>query len=132
MKADRYRFSNSCELIKLFNESKSSYESFCGDYSQSRYGTLVNLRDMPEYELSFSPFTEIARKCGMTSFSLKRSSKTGRIYVWNLNLGGHAPKLELRPITLEHLMDEYLMIKYHENGAYELGCNISIESNYEI
>ncbi|MBB1280439.1 MULTISPECIES: hypothetical protein [Pseudoalteromonas] len=132
MTADRYKFSNSSELIKLFNDSESSYESFGGDYSQSQYGTLANLRDMPEYELSFFPFTEIARKCGMKSFSLKRSSKTGRIYVWNVNLGGHAPKLELRPITLEHLMDVDLMIKYHENWAYELGCNISIDSNYEI
>ena len=87
---------------------------------------------MTEYELDYPPFTELALECGMSSFSLKRSSKTGRIYAWNTNLGGHAPRLELRPVKLQHVMDIPLMKKYHENWAYELGCNIDIDATYEI
>lgn len=132
MKKNRYVISKHDELVLLFEESQSSYESFNGDFSKSRYGTYLNLSDMPEYELDYSPFTDLAIECGMKSFSLKRSSKTGRIYAWNTNIGGHAPKLELRPVKLDHVMNMSLMKKYHENWAYELSCNIDLNATYEL
>lgn len=132
MKENRFIFSNHDELVLLFDESQPAYESFKGDYTKGRYGSYQNLLDMPEYQLDYSPFVELALECGMSSFSLKRSNKTGLIYAWNTNIGGHAPKLELRPVKLQHVMDMHLMKKYHENRAYELGCNIDIDATYEI
>ncbi|WP_024611612.1 hypothetical protein [Pseudoalteromonas sp. TB64] len=132
MKENRYIISKHDQLVLLFDESQPSYESFEGDYTRSRYGTYQNFFDMPEYQLDYSPFIELALECGMSSFSLKRSSKTGRIYAWNTNIGAHGPKLELRPVKLQHVMNMPLMKKYHENWAYELGCNIDIDATYEI
>jgi len=90
------------------------------------------LADMPEYELAYSPYIEIAKECNLGSISLKQSPETGRLYVWNTNVGGHGPKLELRPVTLAHVEDKALMKLYHENWAYELGCHIDLDATYKI
>jgi len=132
MSAERQLISNHEELIALFSDSASAYDNVDCDYTKSRYGAYQNLQDMPEFELAYSPYIEIAKACARNSISLKRSNKTGRLYAWNANVGGHAPKLELRPVTLAHVEDKELMKRYHENWAYELGCNIDLEATYEI
>lgn len=132
MKADRYIISSHDELVALFNRSQSSRDMYKEDYAKSRYGTSKDLSDMPEYYLEYFPYNELVFEPVVASFSLKRSIATGRLYVWNVNLGGHAPKLELRPVTLEHVMNIPLMKKYHENMAYELGRNITHDATYEI
>ena len=132
MSAQRQLISKHDELVALFNNSASAYENVDCDYIKSRYGAYQNLQDMPEFELAYSPYIEIAKECGLGAISLKQSSETGRLYAWNTNVGGHVPKLELRPVTLAHVEDKELMKRYHENWAYELGCNIDLKATYEI
>ncbi|WP_309382685.1 hypothetical protein [Cerasicoccus frondis] len=132
MAAVRYRLMSLQMLKDLFHESLPSYLDFDGNYDKSFYGSLKNLMEMPEYELAFSPYVELAKSCGMTSMSLKRSLETGRLYLWNVNLGGHAPMLELRPVKLDHVLDLNLMKRLHENWARLLGCDIDDEPGYLI
>ncbi|TEW50159.1 hypothetical protein [Psychromonas algicola] len=132
MQAERHILSSHEQLIALFLEVKKAYEHFDGDYAKSRYGAYNMLKDMPEYELAYSPYIEIAKECERSSISLKQSPETGRLYAWNANVAGHGPKLELRAVTLEHVEDKALMKLYHENWAYELGCHIDLDAAYEI
>ncbi|WP_411846349.1 hypothetical protein AAFN60_01510 [Roseibacillus persicicus] len=124
--------SNNAELEKLFEENKSAYQSLKGAYTASVYGNLRLLDEMPCYQLAFSPYRELAAECEMEHFSLRQSLATGRIYLWNLNYGGHAPRLELRPVKLTHLQDLPLMKRYHENWGYELSLKIDKNPRYEI
>ncbi|MFC3152907.1 hypothetical protein ACFOEK_17845 [Litoribrevibacter euphylliae] len=132
MKSKKHQINNLEMLEVLFRESEAAYVDFQGSYEKSIYGTHQHLSEMSVYELAFSPYIELAKECGMGSISLRRSNKTGRIYLWNVNLGGHAPKLELRPVSLERVLDLAVMKTLHDNWAYLLGCNIDLEPGYEI
>lgn len=132
MRTTCYQVTSLAELVELFADSESAYDGFSWDYAKSRYGSYQDLQEMPEYQLNFEPYIQIAEKCGMKSLSLKRSSTTGRFYAWNINLGGHTPRLELRPVTLNQVVDLALMKQYHENWACGLGCNIEINPACEI
>ena len=52
--------------------------------------------------------------------------------MWNVNMGGHFPRLELRPVTYDQITDIDLMYKYHKDWAYELGLNMNQNAEYEI
>lgn len=132
MKVNTYKIESMEDLAGLFSKAGSEAELPEDDYKKSIYGTLVHLKSMPVYELVFEPYLELAERCGMSSFNLKLSIETGRFYVWNVNLGGHCPKLEMRPVKLEHVVDLELMYEYHKEWAYELGVNINLNPTYEI
>lgn len=75
--------------------------------------------------LDFEPYRGIARQCGADEISLKRSLDTGRLYLWHIEHGGHAPVLYLVPVNLEHVCDEKLVRTYHENMGYQFGVDLS-------
>ena len=117
------------ELEDLFEDAPLLPEK---SYEESFYGTFEDLKGMPVYVSNFEPYSVLAKECGMTSFSLKQSTQTKRIYAWNVNHGGHYPVLELRPVRIEHVKNIELMRQYHENHAYDLGMKIVREIAYEI
>lgn len=132
MKTETHQVDSIDQLETLFSSSKDS--TFLPDsaYQQSILGNQTHLTSMPIYILTFPPYPELAEQCGMTNFSVKRSPDTGRFYLWNVNLGGHYPRLELRPVKLDHLLDIDLMHRYHSNWGYELGLNVSKDFTYVI
>jgi len=131
MKQTPYKINNIEELSTLF--PKSDRAALSEDaYKQSILGTLEHLNSMPVYELLFDPYLELAERCGMSSVSLKQSSQTERLYLWNVNHGGHYPRLEMRPVRLEHVLDLELMYQLHKDWAYELGVNINLHPSYDI
>lgn len=130
MNIDRSILKSRLDLITLFNGDRcciSGQEVFPGIY-----GTQKHLKEMPEYELDYSPYIELARWCGMKSMSLKVSEVTGRVYLWNVNIGGHGPRLELMPVSFNQVEDPEFMKKMHENHAYNIGLEVDSSASYKI
>lgn len=120
------------ELEQLFVESASAYIDFLGSFDKSVYGNLSLADTMTDYELCFEPYISLAKELGMTRFSLRQSTTTKRLYLWNFNIGGHGARFELRPVLLEHVLDIPLMRDLHQNHALLLGRNIDLDTHYEI
>ena len=104
----------------------------CQAVTSGIVGSLKHLMEMPEYELEFSPYIELAELCGLDSVSLKVSPETGRVYLWNVNLGGHMPRLELKPVSLDKVVDLEFMTRMHENHGYNISLEVDVTANYKI
>lgn len=96
------------------------------------YGSQQHLSEMPRYELDFTPYTALAKNCGMKSISLRRSEDTGRVYLWNVNISGHGPRLELLPVSFSQVKNIHFMQKMHVDHAYFLSLAIDVSANYKI
>ncbi|WP_444930487.1 hypothetical protein ACJJIF_01480 [Microbulbifer sp. SSSA002] len=130
MKENRYLLKDRAGLEKLF------YEDLFGAADEVSsvgiYGSGKHLKEMPEYELNFEPYIGLAKSCGMCSMSLNKSCETGRLYLWSVNLGGHAPRLELVPVSLSLVLDLDFMRRMHENHGHFLALKVDASANYKI
>mgnify|MGYP006084343089 CR=1 FL=1 len=101
-------------------------------FNKTIYAKQNDFMSLIQYELNFEPYTSLAKTCGMSSINIKKSPDTNRFYFGNLNMAGHGPAFELRPIKLEHVQDLELIRVLFTNHAYELGRVIDRESIYKI
>lgn len=85
---------------------------------------------MASLALTFEPYLSIAVACGMTHFCILKSKL--RLYLGNINTGGHGVRFEVRPVSLAQLKDIKLMTRLHQNYSYELGCHINLKADYPL
>lgn len=102
------------------------------EYDKAFLGEQSFLKAFSRYALNFSPYQELAETCGMESFSLMQSNVTHRLYIWNVNLGGHYPRLEMRPVKYEHVVDLKRMAYFHQNWAERMSENLQPKPGYQV
>jgi hypothetical protein len=123
---------NEEELKMEFSKSSENDDLAQHHFNKTIYAQQKDFMALVNCELKFEPYISLAKQCGMSSMVIKKSSNTNRFYFGNLNIAGHGPAFELRPIKLQHVLDLSLIKTLFSNHAYELGRVIDRESNYKI
>lgn len=134
-------FSNKDRTMEFKNEEelKMDFSISCKDddlheshFNKTIYAKQNDFMALDKFELNFEPYISLAEECGLSSIVIHKSSNTNRHYLGNLNMAGHGPAFELRPVKIKHVLDIALLKHLLSNHAYELGRVIERGSNYEI
>lgn len=120
------------ELEKLFANNHCKIELNEDSYSKTRYINQFLFDHLIKYELNFEPYTEIAKRCSMSSIQLMRSTATNRFYIGFVNLGGHGARYEVRPVRLSEVEYHLYIERMFADYAKELDWGISLNEDYEI
>jgi len=128
----RMKLKSISELETLFSDYKSNSEIKLDSFRKTRYIDSRTFDNLVSYELDFAPYNEIAKRCSMGSFFIMRSTRTNRFYIGFLNLGGHGPVYEIRPVRLPDVKDYEYMEKMFANHAQQLDWGVDIKEDYKV
>jgi len=128
----RVKVNSSDELDKLFAEHKCEVEIEPDSFRKTRYIDSKTYDNLVKYELAFPLYTEIAKSCSMAFFKIMRSTQTNRFYIGFINLGGHGPAYEIRPVQLSDIKNYEYMEKMFANHAEQLDWGIDLKENYQV
>jgi hypothetical protein len=101
-------------------------------YDKTRFIGHREFDAMIEYVLSYEPYIKIAERCGMDRFNILQSPVTNRFYIGFINIGGHAPRCEVRPVRLKEIAYADYMLSMFENQGQKLDWGLDLNENYEV
>lgn len=120
------------ELEKLIKDNICVEDLSEECYSKTIYVEQATMDNLIKYELDFQPYMDIAKKCLLQSIQIMKSTHTNRFYIGLVNLGGHGPAYEIRPVRLAEIKDHKYIEKMFANHGQELDWGIDINIKYKI
>lgn len=120
------------QLQQLFNENQIIVELKEDSYKKTIYVDKPIFDSLVKFDLDFEPYINVAKKCLMQSIQIMQSTKTNRFYIGLVNLGGHAPAYEIRPVRLIEILNIDYIEKMFNNYGQELDWGIDINEKYEV
>ena len=126
------KVNSSAELDKLFSMYQCECEIEPGSYRKTRYIDSLAYDNLVKYELAFPLYTEIAKSCSMAFVKIMRSTQTNRFYIGFVNLGGHGPAYEIRPVQLSDVKNYEYMQKMFANYGEQLDWGVDLKENYKV
>jgi len=120
------------ELKDLFKTYSCVTEIDNTNYRKTRYVSGKVFDNLIKYELDFEPFISIKNRIFMSGIPLMRSETTNRYYIGFVNLGGHGPAFEIRPVRLSDVLDFKYIERMYENHGLILDREIELNANYDI
>ena len=126
------KINTTAQLQQLFNENQSIVELKEDSYKKTIYVDKPIFDSLVKFDLDFEPYINVAKECLMQSIQIMQSTKTNRFYIGLVNLGGHAPAYEIRPVRLIEILNIDYIKKMFNNYGQELDWGIDINEKYEI
>jgi hypothetical protein len=120
------------ELENLFHTNIAAWGLHEEAYSKTIYIDQSQFDDLIKFDLNFQPYISIAESCGMSSIMVMKSKTTHRFYIGFVNLAGHGPRYEVRPVRLKEMLNFEYIRKMLANHAQELDGGIDIKEKYEV
>jgi hypothetical protein len=120
------------QLQELFNENSSIVELKEESYIKTIYVDKSIFDSLVKFDLAFEPYNNVAKECLMQSIQIMQSTKTKRFYIGLINLGGHDPAYEIRPVRLIEILNIAYLKKMFNNYGQELDWGIDINEKYEV
>jgi hypothetical protein len=120
------------KLQRIFNDISCINELKEDSYKKTIYVDKSIFDSLIKFDLDFEPYINVAEECLMQSLQIMQSTKTKRFYIGFVNLGGHAPAYEIRPVRLIEILNIDYIEKMFKNYGQELDWGIDINEKYEI
>jgi hypothetical protein len=120
------------KLQQIFNENSCNNELEEDSFKKTIYVDKSIFDSLIKYDLDFEPYIKVAKECLMQSIQIMQSTKTNRIYIGFVNLGGHSPAYEIRPVRLIEILNIDYIEKMFNNYGQELDWGIDINEKYEV
>lgn len=120
------------ELKNIFHDNICKLDLNEESYSKTIYIDESIYDNLIKVELNFEPYIDIAKSCSMRFISVMKSDTTNRFYIGFANLGGHAPRYEIRPVRLQEILNFDYIRKMFANYGQELDRAIDTKEKYEV